>query len=110
MLNTQTTGSDAEAKPAAPGTWRSSFEWMGEHLRGYLPPMELAGLLLILLAVVVAVVVMRTWRGGKDKGTHRVRGDRDRPMTEWADEREFERQSDAEGVERDGDLKDSPRL
>ena len=73
------------------------------HLSGYLMPMELAGLLLILMAVVVAVAIMRTWRGGKGKGTHRLRGDQDRPMTKWADEREFERpQSDAtEGEERE---------
>lgn len=75
-------------------------------------PMELAGLLLILVTVVVAVAIMRTWRRGKGKGTHRVRGDQDRPMKEWADEREFERpQSDAsEGVEREGDPENPTRL
>ena len=74
---------------------------MGEHLSGYLMPMELAGLLLILLFVVVAVAIMRTWRGGKGKGSHGVRGDRDRPMTEWADEQDFERSQDASEGEGD---------
>jgi len=66
---------------------------VGRHLSGYLMHAKLAGLLLMVLAVVVAVAILRGRRCGnvKVKGTHRVLGDRDRPMTEWADEWKFER-------------------
>ena len=72
--------------------------------------MELTALLLLFLAVIVAVAFMRMGLGGR--GIRKVRNDRARPMTEWADEREFERpQSDAsEGVDREGDPENPTRL
>ena len=73
-------------------------------------PMELVALLLLLLAAIVAVALMRRGLGGR--GIRKVPNDRARPMTEWADEREFDRrQSDgSEGVERDRDPENPTRF
>ena len=87
---------------------RRQLRWAdGVHAFGYLPPMKLILLLVILLAIIGAVAFMRTERGSK--GTRRVRDGRHRPMTEWADEQKVETAPSGASAEREAEPENPSR-
>ena len=79
----------------------------GVHATGYLPPMKLVLLLVVLLAVIGAVAFVRTGRGSR--GTRRAVDDRHRPMTEWADEREVDTPPSGASVEQEAEPENPSR-